>query len=59
MKKLAHRIRDAILADVTGRRGWRQEWDGFRDDTQAEIRDTWLTLIQAELDRPVTEPPGV
>lgn len=54
MKKLSHRIRDAILADVTDRRGWRQEWDAFDADIQKEIKAAWLLLIEAELRR---EPP--
>jgi hypothetical protein len=49
MKTLAERIRDAILRDVTDRRGWRQEWDGFHDDVQEEIRAAWLLLIEAEI----------
>lgn len=51
MKKLSKRIRDAILADVTDRRGWRQEWDQFGDDIQKSIRDAWLKLIEAEIAR--------
>ena len=33
-------VGDAILADITDRRGWRQEWDQFDDDIQEEIRIT-------------------
>jgi hypothetical protein len=54
--KLAKRIRDKILADVTDRRGWRQEWDGFGDDIQSEIRVAWLAIIKAELDTAAVEP---
>lgn len=42
----AEKIRDAILSDVTCRRGWRQEWDGFDDDIRDEIRETWLAIIR-------------
>ena len=51
MSELALRIRDAILRDVTDRRGWRQEWDGFDDDVQEDIRADWLRLIEIELNR--------
>ena len=51
MKPLAVRIRDAILKDVTDRRGWRQEWDQFGDDIQGDIRESWLLLIETEIRR--------
>lgn len=51
LKPLAKRIRDAILADVTDRRGWRQEWDQFGPDIQKEVKRAWLQLIETELER--------
>ena len=48
---VAERIRDAILGDVTDRRGWRQEWDGFDEDVREEILSRWTHLIQEQLDR--------
>lgn len=51
VSSLAERIRDAILGDVTDRRGWRQEWDGFDNDTQEQIAAEWVRLIQVEIDR--------
>lgn len=51
MRKLPQRIRDAILADVTDRRGWRQEWHGFDDDVQESIRERWLEIIRVEIAR--------
>ncbi len=56
MKTLERRIRDAILADVTDRRGWRQEWDGFDAEVRKNIKRAWERLIKAELARP-PEPP--
>lgn len=47
---LAEEIRDAILDDVTDRRGWRQEWDEFDDDVQEEIKDVWLIVINEILE---------
>jgi hypothetical protein len=49
--KLATSIVFAILSDVTGRRGWRQEWDGFDTDIQKEILATWERLIEKELNK--------
>lgn len=51
LKKTAKRIRDAILADVTDRRGWRQEWDVFDEDIQKEIKAKWLETIEDILDQ--------
>jgi hypothetical protein len=36
---------DAILADVTDRRGWRQAWDTFDDDIQEEIKEKWKSIL--------------
>jgi len=38
-----------LLDDVTDRRGWRQEWDGFDDDIQIEILETWLDIVEGVL----------
>jgi len=46
----AEKIRDAILRDVTGRSGWGNEWDMFDDEIRDEIKETWLELIEAELE---------
>ena len=35
----------AIWADVTDRRGWRQEHDGFDPDIQVEIVETWREKV--------------
>ena len=44
------RVVAAILGDVTDRRGWRQEWDGFDTDTQDEIVAEWREIIANELE---------
>lgn len=41
----AKAIVKAIIADLTGRRGLRQEWDQIDDDVKREIRDTWIALV--------------
>ena len=46
---LVKAIVKGILADVTDRRGWRQEWDGFDDDIQAEIKATWKKIVKAAI----------
>jgi len=38
-----------ILRDVTDRRGWRQEWDGFDSDIQESIIQTWIDIVQKQL----------
>jgi hypothetical protein len=48
-ERLAENIVRTILLDVTDRRGWRQEWDGFDRDIQREIKATWKALILKEL----------
>jgi hypothetical protein len=37
---------NAIISDLTGRRGLRHEWDNIDDDIQDEIRETWRNLIE-------------
>jgi hypothetical protein len=49
MSELDERIVDAIIADFTDRRGLRQEWEQIDDDIQAEIRATWIALVNREL----------
>jgi hypothetical protein len=45
----ATKICNAILSDVTDRRGWRQEWDMFDADVRREIRRSWWDKILAIL----------
>jgi hypothetical protein len=47
----ANDIVEAILADVTDRRGWRQEWDQFDDGIKLEIQAKWKKLILKELNK--------
>lgn len=35
----------AIIADVTDRRGWRQEWDMFDKAVKEEILITWKRIL--------------
>ncbi len=49
----ADRIAEAIKRDVTGRRGWRQEYDQFDPDVCAEIDKKWRILIRRELEAAV------
>ena len=45
----ADKIVLAILADVTDRRGWRQEWDQFDEDARNEIIAEWRSRVLAIL----------
>ena len=47
----AKAIVKAILADVTDRRGWKQEWGQFDTDTKREIKATWTALVLRELEK--------
>lgn len=40
----ARAIVEAIIDDLTGRRGLRHEWDNIDDDIQEEIRKAWRTI---------------
>lgn len=51
MAERAAQITKAILADLTDRRGFRQEWDGCDADIQAEIASTWERIVRDELGR--------
>ena len=42
----AREIADAIIDNLTDRRGLRQEWDNIDEDVQAEIRETWAGIIE-------------
>ena len=50
-KDLADKIADVILADVTDRRGWRQEWDNFDREVQSDIKRAWREKIRTVLRR--------
>ena len=46
---LANEIEVAILADLTDRKGLRQAWEEIDKETQAEIEEEWIELIEEEL----------
>ncbi len=43
--QVARKAVQGILDDLTDRRGLRQEWEGFDDEIQDEILETWEKLI--------------
>ena len=47
---LAEKIVDAILADLSDRRGIKQELGQISDEIYAEMRETLVALVQAHLD---------
>lgn len=44
----ANRIVYRIIDDLADRRGLRQEWDNIDEEIQAEIRETWMTIVMKE-----------
>lgn len=46
---LARRIAYRILADMTDRRGLRQQWEQIDDDIQEEIIAAWIRLAEEEI----------
>lgn len=48
--RIAQRCVDKILADMTDRRGLRQEWDNIDEDIQEDIKMEWLHIIATEID---------
>lgn len=38
-----------MYADITDRRGWRQEWDGFDPDIKASIIAAWRNKVRTAL----------
>ena len=47
---IEQKIVEAILRDMTDRRGLSQEWEGIDNDIQEEIRKTWAGKVRAVLD---------
>lgn len=45
----ARAIRDAVLKDLHGRRGYRQTWDGIDEDIQKEILDEIAKIIDSRM----------
>ncbi len=45
----AEKIVKEILADLTDRRGLRQEWENIDDDIQEEIKSEWIKIVRSNL----------
>lgn len=45
-KPAAARAVDNIIADLTDRRGLRQEWKGIDKEIQKEIRNQWRAIVE-------------
>lgn len=41
----ASKIVDAIIKDLSDRRGLRHEWEQIDDDIKKQIRDTWIQIV--------------
>lgn len=46
----AENIVQAIVDDLTGRRGLRQEWEQIDDDVRVEIFEEWTWIVKTILD---------
>jgi hypothetical protein len=44
-KKMAEGIVDAIIRDLSDRKGLGNEWEEIDDDIQKQIREEWITLV--------------
>lgn len=49
VQKKAKEIVDAILKDLTDRRGLRQEWEAIDRNIQCEIRMAWIDVTAKRL----------
>jgi hypothetical protein len=47
----AEKIVDGILADMNGRRGFRQNWDQIDEEIQAEVRAAWMLIARRVIER--------
>lgn len=43
---MAEKIVDAIITNLTDRRGLRDAWDSVDEDIQAECRGAWINLAR-------------
>lgn len=48
-KDIAKIIVNSIIADLTDRRGLRQEWEYIDSEIQNEIEKTWIEIVQKVL----------
>lgn len=48
-RRVAVEIVDAIIADLTSRRGLRQEWDSIDQKTKDEIVATWMDFAEEKI----------
>jgi hypothetical protein len=46
--KTPEEIVDAIIEDLTDRRGLKNEWWSIDKDIQDEIRQTWIDIVKGE-----------
>ncbi len=45
MSEQAKKAVEAIVSDLTGRRGLRQEWENIDPEIVADIKEVWADLI--------------
>lgn len=55
METIAKNIVNAILDDISDRRGIGDEWDGIDEDIQDKIKEKWEEIINVILKEEVAE----
>jgi hypothetical protein len=50
-KTVEQRIVEAIIFDLSDRRGLSGEWDMIDDDIKKQIRAAWREIVRREIDR--------
>jgi hypothetical protein len=48
MRENAERIVDAIVDDLTDRKGLKQEWWSIDNDIREEIKRKWIDIVMAD-----------
>ena len=53
MREKAIRIVDAIIMDLSDRRGLKHEWHHIDEEIKEEIKDAWIKIILKEDAEPI------
>lgn len=55
VERVAREVRENIVADIRGRRGLRQVWDGIDEEVQQEIESTHAEIVRRVVGAPSRE----
>lgn len=53
----AEKIADEILNDICRYYGGREWWEGFCEETQEEIKETWMNIVKRNIEE-AQQPPA-